>query len=168
MRESPIKERISQLIEDEALLEHLLALEKERRGVPKDRLLFIGASDVAGQCWRSMQAVLRVREEEVGRFAQYLYNRLYYAHRLGLLLSWPSSPMALLGIGERITFEQVDEIEMAEQEPRMEIRAVAEHETLNIDDYDGYNLSSTLYILKWKPLYSRLRQPSYSQSRIRY
>lgn len=67
MRESPIKERISQLIEDEALLEHLLTLEKERRGVPKDKLLFIGASDIAGQCWCSMQAVLRAREEEVER-----------------------------------------------------------------------------------------------------
>jgi PD-(D/E)XK nuclease superfamily len=136
MRELPIKERIRLLIEDEALLKRLLATEKKRRGVPKDRLLFIGASDVAGQCWCSMQAVLRVREEELGRFGQYLYNRLHYAHKLGLLLGWPTNPMALLGIGEWIAFEQVDEIEMAEQEPQTETRASAEHDIRNIDDYD--------------------------------
>jgi hypothetical protein len=46
MQELSIKERISQLIEDEALLERLLAMEKERRGVPSDSLLFIGASEL--------------------------------------------------------------------------------------------------------------------------
>lgn len=78
-------DRLDILFGDPERLERLLFAEKARRGIPQGRLLFIGASDIAAQCWCSMKAVLKLREEEVGRFGQYLLNRLTYAYRLGLV-----------------------------------------------------------------------------------
>src|SRR5262245_43123133 len=113
-----LKDKMHFLFEDDALLKRLLTVEKARRSVPKNKLLFIGASDVSSQCWCSMKAVLTAREGEVGRFGQYLYNRLHDAHELGLLRYWPRNPKTLLSIGEWITFEQVNAYENAKPEPQ--------------------------------------------------
>src|SRR5262245_27075783 len=110
------------LFEDEALLKRLMTVEKARRGVPKNKLLFIGASDVAGQGWCSMRAVLTAGYEEVGRFGQYLYNRLRYARGLGLFRAWPRNPKSLLYIGEWLSFARVNEYENAKPEPQWEPR----------------------------------------------
>jgi hypothetical protein len=114
------------LFENDALLKRLLTVEKARRGVPKNKLLFIGASDIAGQGWCSMRAVLTARKEEVGRFGQYFYNRLHYALEFGLLRFWPHNPKTLLYIGKWLAFERVNEYESAKPEPRRAPRPAPE------------------------------------------
>jgi hypothetical protein len=105
------------LFEDDVLLKRLMTVEKARRGVPKNKLLFIGASDIADQCWCSMRAVLTARRDELGRFGQYFYNRLHYAQKLGLFRRWPNNPKSLLYIGEWLAFERVNEYVNAKPEP---------------------------------------------------
>src|SRR5215510_8577158 len=120
------KDRMHFLFEDDVALKRLLTVEKARRGVPKNTLLFIGASDVSAQCWCSMKAVLGAREGEVGRFGQYLYNRLHYAYELGHLRRWPHNLKTLLYLGQWITFDQVNEYEKAKPEPQLPPRTAVE------------------------------------------
>ncbi len=52
----------------------LLRLEKRRRGVPEDKLVFVGASDLAQFWWCAQQSLLRVRDYELGVFANYVFE----------------------------------------------------------------------------------------------
>lgn len=91
-------------------LEHLLSLEKERRGVNREKLVFVGMHNVAQYYWCAMQAVFKSRENELEFFAAYLYDRIRYSEYLGLIDRLPESEETLLDIGNGITFSDVEKL----------------------------------------------------------
>jgi CRISPR/Cas system-associated exonuclease Cas4 (RecB family) len=52
----------------------LLRLEKRRRGVPEDKLLFVGVSGLAEFWWCARKSLLEVRNSELKFFASYLFE----------------------------------------------------------------------------------------------
>jgi hypothetical protein len=86
-----------ELLTDAGRMARLLALEKARRGA--DRLVFVGASNVASVRWCPMQAVLKSIIDEPMFFAVYLHDRLLYARLLGLIDDLPSTDEGLLDAG---------------------------------------------------------------------
>jgi CRISPR/Cas system-associated exonuclease Cas4 (RecB family) len=91
-------------------LERLLSLEKERRGVKREKLVFVGTADVAQYYWCAMQAVFRSRENELNFFDSYLADRLTYAKDLGLIDELPGSDEALLEAGQEIRLADVEKL----------------------------------------------------------
>lgn len=89
-------------------LERLLSLEKERRGVNRGKLVFVGMANVAQYYWCAMQAVLKSRKNEPGFFAAYSDDRIRYSQRLGLIDRLPKGDEALLRVGDEITFSDVE------------------------------------------------------------
>jgi hypothetical protein len=89
-------------------LERLLSLEKERRGVNRGKLVFVGTANVAQYYWCAMQAVLRSRKNELLFFISYLDDRTQYARDLGLIDRLPESDEALLSVGDEIAFGDVE------------------------------------------------------------
>lgn len=104
-----IRARIGERLRDEARIKRLLILEKARRGVGRDDLLFVAMSNVAHYYWCGLKAVLKSRQEEPLVFASYLEGRLLYAHRLGLIDKLPDSDEGLLSVGGEITFDEIQE-----------------------------------------------------------
>jgi CRISPR/Cas system-associated exonuclease Cas4 (RecB family) len=102
--------RVEQLVSDARRLGDLLALEKQRRGVAGDRLLFIGVSNVASVRWCPMKAVLKSRAEEPMFFSAYLSDRLVYAPLLGLLRDLPHDDRELLEAGDEIGMADVERL----------------------------------------------------------
>jgi len=92
----------------EEKLERLLSLEKERRGLKREKLVFVGMANVAQYYWCAMQAVLKSRKNEPGFFAAYLGDRIQYARDLGLVDRLPESDEALLSVGDEITLSDVE------------------------------------------------------------
>jgi len=86
---SDIESKVGEVIRDSKRLERLLALEKQRRGVPANGLAFVGMHNVAQHWWCTQQAVLKSRANEIQFFSAYLYDRIVYAHRLGLVDKLP-------------------------------------------------------------------------------
>ncbi|HEV2970058.1 MAG TPA: hypothetical protein VGY55_08710 [Pirellulales bacterium] len=91
-------------------LRHLLMLEKDRRGAPRDRLVFVGIADVAQQRWCEQQAVLKSRANELTFFTTYLADRVRFADRLGIINALPTDDDSLLGVGSKITFADVQKL----------------------------------------------------------
>ncbi len=67
----------------------LLTLEKKRRGVAEEVLVFIGAANLARVAWCPMQAVRRSRAGETGFFGSYLEDRLEFAIQTGRIPRLP-------------------------------------------------------------------------------
>lgn len=105
-----VEEKIEELLSDTETLKKLLLLEKTRRGVPKESLVFVGMANIAQYYWCAMQAVLKSRANELLFFASYLYDRISYSHRLGLISKLPGTKEALLDIGTKITFDDVQKL----------------------------------------------------------
>jgi hypothetical protein len=105
-----VEEKIEELLSDTETLKKLLLLEKTRRGVPKESLVFVGMGNIAQYYWCAMQAVLKSRANELLFFASYLYDRISYSHRLGLISKLPGKKEALLDIGTKITFDDVQKL----------------------------------------------------------
>src|SRR5438552_14475906 len=108
MTEIDIEGKVNNILEDSERLERLLALEKERRGVPQGNLVFVAMSNVANHWWCTQQAVFKNRANEIGFFSAYLHDRIVHAHRLGLIDKLPRSNEALLTIGDEITLADVE------------------------------------------------------------
>lgn len=89
-------------------LQKLLVLEKERRGVSADSLVFVGMHNIAQYFWCAMYAVLKSRRNELVFFAQYLEDRIAYSQELGLIEQIPRSDSALLRVGNDISHEDVE------------------------------------------------------------
>ena len=72
-----------------ALQEHdftkLMELEKERLGLGRDRLVFIGVADLAAFWYCAYRSLLSQRETELGYFMNYVLHRLSCAAELGYL-----------------------------------------------------------------------------------
>lgn len=105
-----IKAKTRELINDKEKIESLLLLEKERREVHKDNLLFVGMANIAGYFWCATRAVLKSKINENEFFAAYLFDRISYSHELGLLKRLPKSSESLLDIGNEITNDDVEEL----------------------------------------------------------
>jgi len=99
---------VSKLLQDRNRVERLLGLEKQRRGVPTDDLVFVGMSNVALHWWCTEEAVLKSRAEEVKFFATYLQDRIEYASRLGLIDNLPVPDEEVLDVGREITLSNVE------------------------------------------------------------
>jgi hypothetical protein len=131
-----------ELVSDSKRLESLLMLEKERRGVSQETLVFVGMHNVAQHWWCTQQAVLKSRANELGFFAAYLSDRIVYAHRLGLVTKLPKSPKALLGVGNDIALEDVEKLlkeEAAQLEDRVKLLASSQVTWLyqDMEEKDG-------------------------------
>ena len=68
----------------------LLAREKKRRGVSDNRLVFLGARNLAQVPWCPMQAVRRSRIDELSPFQTYLNDRLEFSLFTGRISSLPA------------------------------------------------------------------------------
>jgi len=99
---------LSDTLRNEETLKALLDLEKKRRGMPQEQLVFLGMANVAGYKWCAKQAVFKSRENESMFFASYLFDRVVYAERLGLIDRVPRGKAALLDVGDEITLEDVE------------------------------------------------------------
>jgi hypothetical protein len=103
-----LSKALRNIVSNEETLRKLLVLEKQRRGVPQEQLIFLGMANVAGYKWCAKQALFKSRENESMVFASYLLDRILYAERLGLIDSLPRKTKALLDIGDEITLEDVE------------------------------------------------------------
>ncbi len=131
-----MESKVSEILGDTNRLKCLLKLEKERRGVPQDALVFVGMANVASHWWCTQKAVLKSRANELGFFAAYLFDRILYAQRLGLVTNLPRSHKALLDVGSNITWEDVEHLlreEAAEAEKQAK-RLAGVHATWLYED----------------------------------
>ncbi|MBC7330520.1 hypothetical protein H5T88_09210 [bacterium] len=62
--------------------ERFLAYEKDKRGVPRDRLLFAGIADIANFNWCAWKSILKNKEMEKEFFRIYVEDTLEYALKL--------------------------------------------------------------------------------------
>ena len=88
-------------------MQDLLLLEKGRRSVAENALVFIGMHNIAQYYWCAMYALLKSRRNELDGFMAYLEPRIRYSKHLGLIDRLPDSKEALLDIGNQITFDDV-------------------------------------------------------------
>lgn len=105
-----IEMRLHLLLGDKERLERLLHLEKQRRGVGKDALVFIGMADIAAYYWCAMKSLYKNREKELAFFASYLHDRISYSLRLGLIKDLPKSPEQILKIGDEIDLGDIERL----------------------------------------------------------
>jgi len=103
-------ERLRELFRDETRLKDLFLLEKERRGFPLDKLVFIGMRNVAHYYWCAMDAIFRSRSRELEFFSAYLNDRILYSYRLGLIKTLPKDPEVILGVGDDVTLEDIERL----------------------------------------------------------
>ncbi|MCC6003785.1 MAG: hypothetical protein LM590_05530 [Thermofilum sp.] len=94
----------------EGMLLDLLRLEKHRLGYGENRLVFVGMANIADYYWCSVKSVLKSRRDELMFFASYLYDRITYSVRLGLVSKEPTSVDELLQIGDGIGFSDVEKL----------------------------------------------------------
>jgi hypothetical protein len=137
-----IEIQVNEILGDSNRWKGLLRLEKRRRGVPQEALVFVGMANVASHWWCTQKAVFTSRASELDLFAAYLLDRIVYAHRLGLVMHLPRSDDALLDVGKEITLADVQNLLKAEQH-KVEERAshfAGDHatwlcqESMDIDD----------------------------------
>ena len=91
-------------------LEELMRLEKLRRGLSEEWLVFVGMANVAEYNWCPAKAILVSREEELKFFSSYLYDRVVYSYRLGLTTGPPKSVEELLSIGDDIRPSHIERL----------------------------------------------------------
>lgn len=85
--------------------ERALLLEKERRGIERDKLLFVGVANVASYRWCAVKSLPASKRAEPPFFAAYLEDRIKYSLELGYVDSVPTSKKKLLDIGDEITLD---------------------------------------------------------------
>jgi CRISPR/Cas system-associated exonuclease Cas4 (RecB family) len=131
-----IETKVGEVLRDSNRLKCRLMLEKERRGVSQDALVFVGTANVASHWWCTQQAVLKSRAIELVFFAAYLSDRILYAHRLGLVTKLPRSRKALLDVGSEITWEDVELLlkEEADEAENQAKRPAGAHATWLYED----------------------------------
>ena len=107
---SDFEKTVTEMLRDEILLKRLMCLEKRRRGLDTDTLVFVGVANVADHWWCTQQAVMKSRENELGFFDAYLRDRVNYARELGIIERLPKKRAALLDVGKEITLADVDKL----------------------------------------------------------
>jgi len=91
-------------------LERLLKLEKERRGLAEDALLFIGMANLAQYYWCGMKSWFLNKRSEVVFFGAYLQDRIEYSIALGRIDRVPEKDEDILEVGSDLTLEDVEGI----------------------------------------------------------
>ena len=94
------------------IVRELLSLEKERRGIEKDKLLFIGMADTAGYYWCAMKSLLANKNMELGFFGAYLEDRIKYSLDLGYIdiNDLIGKKEGILEIGNKITIQDIEKL----------------------------------------------------------
>jgi len=103
-----IDSKISEVLRDQRQLEKLLILEKEKRGLGRDKLVFLGISNTAEYYWCAMKSLFKSRRDEIRFFVTYLNDRIRYSIDLGGIAKLPQKKADWLDIGEDITFEDIE------------------------------------------------------------
>lgn len=105
------KEKLKlQKILSEKKLKKLLFLEKEKRGVQQDKLVFIGMADLAEYYWCSAKSLFKNKEMELWYFASYLEDRITYSLLLGIINKIPDSDEKILDVGDEISFDNIEDL----------------------------------------------------------
>lgn len=81
----------------------LLAIEKRRRGVSDNRIVFCGMADIAQSHWCQQLSVITARQMEPAYFHAYLSDRLSYAHKLGTIKKLPGDDESVLTVVSNIS-----------------------------------------------------------------
>lgn len=114
--------KLEKIIGDEKKLRLLLSLEKKRRGVSDDTLVFVGTSNIANHWWCTQKAVFQSKSDEAVFFGVYLRDRINYARKLGQIIDLPRKNDALLSIGDDISWEDLEQFLIEENgENKLEI-----------------------------------------------
>jgi CRISPR/Cas system-associated exonuclease Cas4 (RecB family) len=95
---------------DPVNLKRLLYLEKRRRGVSQDKLVFVGIANIAHLYWCGAKAVYKSRKYELMFFWEYLVDRVYYSALLGYIDKPPQREEDLLLCGGLIKREDVEKL----------------------------------------------------------
>jgi len=66
--------KIDKILSDAREVEKLLLLEKERRGVDKGKLVFVGMANVAKYYWCAMSSIFKSKERELEFFGALTYT----------------------------------------------------------------------------------------------
>ncbi|MFN3384647.1 MAG: hypothetical protein ACK401_07110 [Archaeoglobaceae archaeon] len=135
-----LKSKIEEALRSkQGALKKLLTLEKERRGVEEDKLVFLGVAEVANYYWCAMKSLLRSKEEELANFEVYLWDRIRYSLKLRfvseqkvqyLIDRLPETGKELLDVGNELTFSDMEVLLKARAEKmKDELEAWKEAET---------------------------------------
>jgi CRISPR/Cas system-associated exonuclease Cas4 (RecB family) len=102
--------KLLEILSSQKKLEKLLMLEKERRRVGENELVFIGMADTALYWWCAMKSLFANRKMELAYFAAYLEDRIRYSLELKLIKKLPHRTGDLLKIGNEITFLDIEKL----------------------------------------------------------
>ena len=89
---------------------NLLKMEKERRGIDENQLLFIGMANTAEYYWCAMKSLLANKDMEIAYFGSYLEDRIKYSLELGYIDKIPNDMEKLLDVGEDITWDDIEKL----------------------------------------------------------
>jgi len=103
---------LDELLSNKRRLRELLKVEKDRRGLERDKLVFIGMANIAGYWWCARRSILESREMEIEFFASYLEDRIKYSIRLGYFNGdkLPRRREKILSIGDEITMKDIEKL----------------------------------------------------------
>jgi len=89
-------------------LEKLLLAEKRRRGIDKDNICFIAAANLAQYWWCDKKSYYESKEDELNFFYAYLYDKIRYTEKLGLIENLPEDKGKWLDIGSGLTLKDIN------------------------------------------------------------
>lgn len=130
-----IESKIDKALGNRQNLEDLLLLEKERRGIDHEKLLFIGIADTASYYWCAMKSLFENKSMELAFFTCYLQDRISYAFQLGFINKLPKNKEMLLEIGKEISFNHIETLlkKRAKRHQGTDMTSLAE----TVTDKDG-------------------------------
>ncbi len=117
-RKNPIKFFIALAYQDISLLKNpieiklleLLMIEKKRRNLKANKLVFLGMANLANYYWCAMKSYYKSKEGEEMFFGAYLVDRIMYALQLDYIKKIPKNPIELLEIGSQISLKDIEKI----------------------------------------------------------
>ena len=108
MADIDIINKLKALLSKDKKLSRLLLLEKQRRGLSSDSLVFVGMHNVAQHWWCTQYAILKSYANEKDFFYVYLFDRICYSYKLGLIKKLPRKYEAILDIGNEIQLTDIE------------------------------------------------------------
>lgn len=88
----------------------LMNLEKERLGISREKLVFIGMANLSKYYWCAWQYYLKSKKNELDFFAAYFDDRLEYSKQLGILKKIPKTEKEKLKVGDDINFKHIQKL----------------------------------------------------------
>lgn len=85
----------------------LLKLEKQRRNIDKNKLLFVSANNFSKLLLNSNLAIENMKKNELDKFGAYFWDRIEYSLKLNLVKIFPKNNLELLKIGDNLKFENI-------------------------------------------------------------